>query len=868
MKRPGVVAALLALVACASVASLAQKSLPILPTAGRSFVQFGQAGAITDGQPGVLIRWRMVFETQNLGFYVYRMTPQGRQLVNEGLIGGYAMRSSARTGYGEVYEYYEPSGDLGTTYLIEAMSIRGLRSVAAPLTSKFTDNFERDAGHPKSYYEALAHNTNGQLESSDLKLPKDLQTTVNGAMLPPDIDTHRWVVAQPGAKIVVKQDGMYRVTRTELQNAGFNVNSNSANWRLFMEGNEQAIIVGAADQYIEFYGRGLDTVESDSRIYYLIADTTTLGKRINTRVVRPFGGGVVSNNYRATAVYKERLFYNSIIKNGDAENYFGELVSLDPPVPIRFDLTAVDLAAPTATINVRLQGLFIGIHNVAPAINGHYIGTIVGNDQENFSAEFTVPTTFLVEGRNTLTLIAAGTQDYSLFDTVTVNYARRYHSQQDRLSFYTPNYRRVDVGTFSSPNIRVFDTTFDGNAQLLVNFPIVPDGVLYTVRLPADRGAVMYAVEDSALLQSPSVTFNAPSTLSSQANAADVIIISHSAADFMAVAEQWGNYRRTAAGGAFRVKVADIADVYDEFSYGSQSANGVRDFLAYAGAHWQAPAPRYVLLIGDGSYDPRNYEGTGNWALVASKPVNMPFQETMSDDALVPDLDNNNVQDMAIGRIPARSAVDAATILSKSSRFETPALWDLEHRGAVCAFSEGISYNYQPDCLAFMSHMPPGTPITYVSSTEPQAHDHIIAALNAGPYIANWSGHGSSNSWGPTSFFNISDVPSLVNGEQQSIYTMLTCLNGYFIRPVSDSMSEALIKAPNGGGVATWASTTDTTPDPQLVMGERFYEQIALGQIDRIGDLVVDAKSHTLPPESDVGFSWILLGDPALKVRP
>src|SRR5207237_1300797 len=110
---------------------------------------------------------------------------------------------------------------------------------------------------------------------------------------------------------------------------------------------------------------------------------------------------------------------------------------------------------------------------------------------------------------------------------------------------------------------------------------------------------------------------------------------------------------------------------------------------------------------------------------------------------------------------------------------------------------------------------------------DPQAHDHLIAGLNAGPYIVNYSGHGSTGIWASTSYFSGNDVPLLVNGANQSIYTMLTCYNGYFVRPVDDSLGELLLKAPNGGGVATWASTTETTPDLQLLMGDRFYRQIS-----------------------------------------
>jgi len=94
---------------------------------------------------------------------------------------------------------------------------------------------------------------------------------------------------------------------------------------------------------------------------------------------------------------------------------------------------------------------------------------------------------------------------------------------------------------------------------------------------------------------------------------------------------------------------------------------------------------------------------------------------------------------------------------------------------------------------------------------------------------------------------------------------MLTCFNGFFLRPNIDSLGETLLKAPNGGAVATWASTTETTPDYQLTMGAEFYHLITVGNVPRLGDLIRNAKMTIAG--SDVGYSWALLGDPALKVR-
>jgi len=108
----------------------------------------------------------------------------------------------------------------------------------------------------------------------------------------------------------------------------------------------------------------------------------------------------------------------------------------------------------------------------------------------------------------------------------------------------------------------------------------------------------------------------------------------------------------------------------------------------------------------------------------------------------------------------------------------------------------------------------------------------------------------------------------LSNGNNLSVFTLLTCLNGYFVQPAIgfESLAEVLLKAQNGGAAAVWASTGETTPDIQEIMATRFYQQLALGNIKRLGDLVNDAKT-VVNAGRDVRLSWVLLGDPMLKVR-
>jgi len=106
----------------------------------------------------------------------------------------------------------------------------------------------------------------------------------------------------------------------------------------------------------------------------------------------------------------------------------------------------------------------------------------------------------------------------------------------------------------------------------------------------------------------------------------------------------------------------------------------------------------------------------------------------------------------------------------------------------------------------------------------------------------------------------------MTNLTSPSIFVSLSCLNGYFIAPNGSSIGELLLRSNAGGAVAVWASTGETTPDVQETMGTRFYSQLGAGNMTRLGDLVVDAKS-VISAGSDVRLSWVLLGDPMLKVH-
>lgn len=267
MKKPLSFAILAILICTAIFPAFAQKSRTISSPAVRGAVaEYESINAFTDGQ-GVFIRWEMRSELGNIGFLVQRIGQNGLEPAGPGLILGSYSKAGQRMLYGEVYEIYDPLGTLNSTYIIQNQFVNNTRLTTDAFSPRFTSDFFADTGHTKAELENLIRSKTGNVRGDKLALPSDLQAVVDRSTLPPDQEMQRIVVTQQGVKIAVKKEGMYRVTRAELQAAGFDVNSSPANWRLFMNGNEQAIIVEPTGQYIDFYGKGLDVRETDTRTY-------------------------------------------------------------------------------------------------------------------------------------------------------------------------------------------------------------------------------------------------------------------------------------------------------------------------------------------------------------------------------------------------------------------------------------------------------------------------------------------------------------------------------------------------------------------------------------------------------------------------
>jgi len=126
--------------------------------------------------------------------------------------------------------------------------------------------------------------------------------------------------------------------------------------------------------------------------------------------------------------------------------------------------------------------------------------------------------------------------------------------------------------------------------------------------------------------------------------------------------------RTSDRGKAWLSPSVDVADIYDEFSFGQKSPRAVRDFLGFAKNMWKRPI-KYVLLVGDASVDAKNYLGLGDFDLVPTRLIDTIFMETASDDWLA-DFDGDGIAELAIGRLPARDVSEARLLIGKILSYE------------------------------------------------------------------------------------------------------------------------------------------------------------------------------------------------------
>ncbi len=599
------------------------------------------------------------------------------------------------------------------------------------------------------------------------------------------------------------------------------------------------------------YGREL--------IYEL--ELTDGGLRMERSSAEPSGEIVAS--YLKTDAYEENRFYQAGLV--DAEDLWLWDVLL-APVTKSFPFEVKDLAPGPSVITVRLQGVSDfdsdPDHHVRLYVNDVLEGELSWDGKGARNAELALAPGSLREGANVLAIENAGDTEapYSMvmLDRFDVVSPRRVSGEGGRLEGVFS-----ETGTAFVPGL---------GASLLVDVTgptpiwlrggeVLPDGAF---RFRAESGRRYLSVSRSAAAR-PLVRSVPAARLRKETLAADYLVVGPRA--FGAEAAVLLDRRRTQG---LIAKFAAVEDVYGEFGFGEPRPEAIREFLKYVYHHWRGPRLRYVLLLGDGTYDFKDYLKTGVENQIPPLLVKTSYLWTASDPTYAAVNGDDVLPDVAIGRLPASSVAELRNMISKILAYESGEA-GLGGLLVLAADNPDAAGDFPSNAEEIADGVLAGKPVRrlYLHELGGLMTGEIVRAFDEGASLVSYVGHGGIHLWASENVLDIGDAGSLAPQPQQPLLLTMNCLNGYFHFPYFDSLAEALLKADGRGAIAAFSPSGLSLNDPAHRFHELLLNALFHQGHERLGDAVLKAqedyaRSGAFPELLSI---YHLLGDPALALK-
>jgi hypothetical protein len=357
---------------------------------------------------------------------------------------------------------------------------------------------------------------------------------------------------------------------------------------------------------------------------------------------------------------------------------------------------------------------------------------------------------------------------------------------------------------------------------------------------------------------------------------------------FKAQANQLAAFHRDHNGLSVNVVTSD--QVFNEFACGQPDPTAIRDYLKllYDRAD-PGKGVRYVLLFGDGSYDPKNrIPGNNNLIPTFQSPESLNTTKSyvtddyfgiMADEA---GQESNGKIDLGIGRLPVSDTIEANVIVDKIihySSFKYPVQGDWRNTITFVADDENnnLHLNQAEELTAIVANKYPlfnvnkiyfdAYPLVEIpgGSRFPDANTAINNAVSKGSLIVNYTGHGGETGWSYEQALTTADINSWSNADKLPVFVTATCEFSRFDNPERFTAGEMVILHPNGGAIALYSTTRLAYAGLNILLDTCFFHHLmdkaSDGQYVKMGDLIRISKNN-----NNNNFqlrNFVLLGDPA-----
>lgn len=669
-------------------------------------------------------------------------------------------------------------------------------------------------------------------------------------------------------KIQVHEDGVYRVSRNDLVQAGVNVaGMDPDNIQIFHRGREIAAYVqksGNDLDYLEFFGRRndghidslmyrspyaqfrFDPEQQPNRFSSYFTDTTTYfvtWDSIGTQRLAPISPTNYSAyspepwyRYRVLTEYKNKYFEGgggssdvNHILNPDyitGEGYIGGQFQTGDQIDVVLKIIPTpgfaNSGRPTRIAGRSVSTTTASQHIVAIDIDG----TDVDLD--------------------TSAGVNIRTQEFDYFQPLNAQTFFRWHAygQSSRPDKNQPcwNYieydRNFDLDGAFGTVIREYnepDTTYlrfynadvgteawviDPTNQNRIRGMVSGDTLHFLVPgSPIER--VLYVYTDQAV-QAPHIDPRTSlANLSNPDGGAEFVIITHER--FSNSAAQYARYRDTCTVNQLSSKVVYVDQIMDEFGYGSLTSWAIKNFCKYAIDNWNTP-PRYFLLWGKGRYAPR-HDWQYNYVPSFGKPAN-DYEYVSNYDRNVVDLEPV----VPIGRVSIYEDREGLDYLKKVDEYEHMpyAGWMKES-----VMLGGGKTNTEQDQIqtALVGQFKPQLEANPLAGTvdyyqkvgngiESNSEKTSEQRINEGVGLIHFFGHSSQNVFD----VDIQEANRYKNWNKYPFMIAFGCYGGNYVER-EQSFGERFILEPDRGSIGYLANTTAGFLAQLRDYGNIFYQE-------------------------------------------